>query len=46
MDINSLVNILLEIHIFDMEPSKSTEGTKFKDLYIQKSIAINIGASF
>lgn len=46
MDINSLVKILLEIHIFDMEPSRSAKGTEFKNLYTQKSIAINISALF
>lgn len=45
MDVNFLVKLLLEIHIFDMQPVRAVDGTEFKDLYTWDSIAINSDAA-
>lgn len=43
-DVDLFVKLLLEIKIFDTQLSKNVNGTEFKDLYTQGSIAINSGA--
>lgn len=41
VDMNFFIKLILEIYIFDMQPSKNADGTKFKGLCTWRLIAIN-----